>query len=70
MFKNVFIIILPVVFLYGRHLNCIFYMIFLYGRHLVNEDTSLLSKMFHFLEHLNKFFHQNMDFSVICVNKI
>ena len=38
------------------------------GIHLTNGGTSLLSKSF--LEHLNSFFHQNMDFSVNSVNKI
>ena len=37
------------------------------GIHLTNEGTSLLSK--NILENLNSFFHQNMDFSVSCVNK-
>ena len=32
-----------------------------HGIHLTNEGMSLLSK--NFLEHLNSFFHQNMDFS-------
>ena len=37
------------------------------GIHLTNEGTSLLSRSF--LEHLNSFFHQNMDFNENSVNK-
>ena len=35
--------------------------------HLTNEGTFLLSR--NFLEHLNSFFHLNMDFRVNCVHK-
>ena len=37
------------------------------GIHFRNEGMSLLFK--NLLEYLNRFFHQNMDFSVNCVNK-